>query len=169
MRFSRTNMRLAAARCRSLSRDIRVQTAEFSITDFCRRNLGPIKSGTYAPKIAKIGPALFNLSEALPARSFFCKVAEPDVTHVARPSACTFVTRPSWLERPREKASAPTKKKRPVPHCNTFQPRTVRGRRQSSFSLLPWPRRRAILTGFPFGLSGAGQRCGDGCRSRPGG
>src|SRR5688572_17224592 len=62
MRFSRTNMRLAAARCRSLSREIRVQTAEFSITDFCRRNLGPIKSGTYAPKIAKIGPALFNLS-----------------------------------------------------------------------------------------------------------
>jgi hypothetical protein len=108
-------------------------------------------------------------TEALPARSFSCKVAEPDVTHVARPSACTFVTRPSWLERPREKASAPTKKKRPVPYCNTFQPRTVRGRRQSSFSLLPWPRRRAILTGFPFGLSGAGQRCGDGCRSRPGG
>src|SRR3954462_13099729 len=47
MRFSRTNMRLAAARCRSLSRKIGVQTAEFSITAFCWRNAGLKKSRTY--------------------------------------------------------------------------------------------------------------------------
>ena len=38
----------------------------------------------------------------------------------------------------------------PLPYCNTIQFRTVRGRRRSSLSLRPWPRRRAILAGFPF-------------------
>src|SRR3954467_4870143 len=62
MRFSRTNMRLAAARCRSLSRKIGVQTAEFSITAFCWRNAGLRKSRTYTRHDAEIRPELFNLS-----------------------------------------------------------------------------------------------------------
>src|SRR3954447_26421237 len=63
MRFSRTNMRLAAARCRSLSRKIGVQTAEFSITAFCWRNADSRKSRTYERHNAEIRLELFNLSE----------------------------------------------------------------------------------------------------------
>src|SRR4051812_28163846 len=67
MRFSRTNMRLAAARCRSLSRKIGVQTAEFSITAFCWRNADSRKSRTYERHNAEIRLELFNLSlRALP-------------------------------------------------------------------------------------------------------
>src|SRR3954447_1201463 len=62
MRFSRTNMRLAAARCRSLSREIGVQTAEFSITAFCWRNADSRKSRTYERHNAEIRLELFNLS-----------------------------------------------------------------------------------------------------------
>src|SRR4051794_18841411 len=62
MRFSRTNMRLAAARCRSLSRKIGVQTAEFSITAFCWRNADSRKSRTYERHNAEIRLELFNLS-----------------------------------------------------------------------------------------------------------
>src|SRR3954451_11409088 len=62
MRFSRTNMRLAAARCRSLSRKIGVQTAEFSITAFCWRNADSRKSRTYHRHNAEIRLELFNLS-----------------------------------------------------------------------------------------------------------
>src|SRR5215212_6228903 len=65
MRFSRTNMRLAAARCRSLSRKIGVQTAEFSITAFCWRNADSRKSRTYERHNAEIRLELFNLSKAL--------------------------------------------------------------------------------------------------------
>src|SRR3954469_8331884 len=64
MRFSRTNMRLAAARCRSLSRKIGVQTAEFSITAFCWRNADSRKSRTYERHNAEIRLELFNLSQA---------------------------------------------------------------------------------------------------------
>src|SRR3982751_4463973 len=64
MRFSRTNMRLAAARCRSLSRKIGVQTAEFSITAFCWRNADSRKSRTYERHNAEIRLELFNLSDA---------------------------------------------------------------------------------------------------------
>src|SRR3954452_5923560 len=64
MRFSRTNMRLAAARCRSLSRKIGVQTAEFSITAFCWRNADSRKSRTYERHNAEIRLELFNLSLA---------------------------------------------------------------------------------------------------------
>src|SRR3954447_14638606 len=64
MRFSRTNMRLAAARCRSLSRKIGVQTAEFSITAFCWRNTDSSKSRTYERHNAEIRLELFNLSQA---------------------------------------------------------------------------------------------------------
>src|SRR3954454_20202102 len=63
MRFSRTNMRLAAARCRSLSRKIGVQTAEFSITAFCWRNADSRKSRTYERHNAEIRLELFNLSD----------------------------------------------------------------------------------------------------------
>src|SRR4051812_2444206 len=63
MRFSRTNMRLAAARCRSLSRKIGVQTAEFSITAFCWRNADSRKSRTYERHNAEIRLELFNLSK----------------------------------------------------------------------------------------------------------
>src|SRR3954469_3002074 len=63
MRFSRTNMRLAAARCRSLSRKIGVKTAEFSITAFCWRNADSRKSRTYERHNAEIRLELFNLSE----------------------------------------------------------------------------------------------------------
>src|SRR3954468_22724515 len=63
MRFSRTNMRLAAARCRSLSRKIGVQTAEFSITAFCWRNADSRKSRTYERHNAEIRLELFNLSQ----------------------------------------------------------------------------------------------------------
>src|SRR4051812_113930 len=62
MRFSRTNMRLAAASCWTLSREIGTQAAEFSITDFCRRNPASAKSSTYASKTAKIGLSLFKSS-----------------------------------------------------------------------------------------------------------
>src|SRR4051794_25459399 len=62
MRFSRTNMRLAAARCRSLSSKIGVQTAEFSITAFCWRNADSRKSRTYERHNAEIRLELFNLS-----------------------------------------------------------------------------------------------------------
>src|SRR4051795_3405572 len=62
MRFSRTNMRLAAARCRSLSKKIGVQTAEFSITAFCWRNADSRKSRTYERHNAEIRLELFNLS-----------------------------------------------------------------------------------------------------------
>src|SRR3954452_8364336 len=62
MRFSRTNMRLAAARCRSLSRKIGVQTAEFSITAFCWQNADSRKSRTYERHNAEIRLELFNLS-----------------------------------------------------------------------------------------------------------
>src|SRR3954464_10410472 len=62
MRFSRTNMRLAAARCRSLSRKIGVQIAEFSITAFCWRNADSRKSRTYERHNAEIRLELFNLS-----------------------------------------------------------------------------------------------------------
>src|SRR3954466_8146679 len=62
MRFSRTNMRLAAARCRSLSRKIGVQTAEFSITGFCWQNADSRKSRTYERHNAEIRLELFNLS-----------------------------------------------------------------------------------------------------------
>src|SRR5215213_2705788 len=62
MRFSRTNMRLAAARCRVLSRKIGVQTAEFSITAFCWRNADSRKSRTYERHNAEIRLELFNLS-----------------------------------------------------------------------------------------------------------
>src|SRR5215217_7729008 len=62
MRFSRTNMRLAAARCRGLSRKIGVQTAEFSITAFCWRNADSRKSRTYERHNAEIRLELFNLS-----------------------------------------------------------------------------------------------------------
>src|SRR4051794_16905657 len=64
MRFSRTNMRLAAARCRSLSRKIGVQTAEFSITAFCWRNADSRKSRTYERHNAEIRLELFNLRQA---------------------------------------------------------------------------------------------------------
>src|SRR3954453_19282565 len=63
MRFSRTNMRLAAARCRSLSRKIGVQTAEFSITAFCWREAGLRKSRTYERHNAEIRLELFKLSQ----------------------------------------------------------------------------------------------------------
>src|SRR4051812_5700325 len=63
MRFSRTNMRLAAARCRSLSTKIGVQTAEFSITAFCWRNADSRKSRTYERHNAEIRLGLFNLSQ----------------------------------------------------------------------------------------------------------
>src|SRR4051812_41394254 len=63
MRFSRTNMRLAAARCRSLSSKIGVQTAEFSITAFCWRNADSRKSRTYERHNAEIRLQLFNLSQ----------------------------------------------------------------------------------------------------------
>src|SRR3954468_9968818 len=66
MRFSRTNMRLAAARCRSLSRKIGVQTAEFSITAFCWRNADSRKSRTYERHNAEIRLELFNLSKTSP-------------------------------------------------------------------------------------------------------
>src|SRR3954451_4971052 len=70
MRFSRTNMRLAAARCRSLSRKIGVQTAEFSITAFCWRNADSRKSRTYERHNAEIRLELFNLSkEFCPSRA----------------------------------------------------------------------------------------------------
>src|SRR3954470_13239316 len=63
MRFSRTNMRLAAARLPDLSREIDAQAAEFSITHFCPRNPGLTKSTTYARETAKIGRSLFKSSE----------------------------------------------------------------------------------------------------------
>src|SRR3954454_24771454 len=69
MRFSRTNMRLAAARCRSLSRKIGVQTAEFSITAFCWRNADSWKSRTYERHNAEIRLELFNLSSGYRART----------------------------------------------------------------------------------------------------
>jgi hypothetical protein len=56
-------MRLAADRYRRLSRQIAAQAAEFSITPFLRQNPALIKSSTYAPEIAKIGPALFKFSQ----------------------------------------------------------------------------------------------------------
>src|SRR3954452_24117286 len=62
MRFSRTNMRLAAARLPDLSREIDAQAAEFSITHFCPRNPGLTKSTTYARETAKIGRSLFKSS-----------------------------------------------------------------------------------------------------------
>src|SRR3954463_16396760 len=62
MRFSRTNMRLAAARLSDLSREIDAQAAEFSITHFCPRNPGLAKSTTYARETAKIGRSLFKSS-----------------------------------------------------------------------------------------------------------
>src|SRR4051794_2725982 len=62
MRFSRTNMRLAASRLPDLSREIDAQAAEFSITHFCPRNPGLTKSTTYARETAKIGRSLFKSS-----------------------------------------------------------------------------------------------------------
>src|SRR3954470_23926709 len=62
MRFSRTNMRLAAARLPDLSREIDAQAAEFSITHFCSRNPGLTKSTTYARETAKIGRSLLKSS-----------------------------------------------------------------------------------------------------------
>src|SRR3954464_14616760 len=62
MRFSRTNMRLAAARLPDLSREIDAQAAEFSTTHFCPRNPGLTKSTTYARETAKIGRSLFKSS-----------------------------------------------------------------------------------------------------------
>jgi hypothetical protein len=55
-------MRLAAAEFLSLSTQIDVYAAEFSITAFCRQNPASRKSSTYAREPAKIGPSLFDLS-----------------------------------------------------------------------------------------------------------
>src|SRR4051795_13128037 len=73
MRFSRTNMRLAAARCRSLSSKIGVQTAEFSITAFCWRNADSRKSRTYERHNAEIRLELFNLSQGAQHRFAFAR------------------------------------------------------------------------------------------------
>src|SRR3954468_1910756 len=64
MRFSRTNIRLAAACLPDLSREIDAQAAEFSITHFCPRNPGLTKSTTYARETAKIGRSLFKSSQS---------------------------------------------------------------------------------------------------------
>src|SRR3954462_15408517 len=64
MRFSRTNMRLAASRLPDFSREIDAQAAEFSTTHFCPRNPGLTKSTTYARETAKIGRSLFKSSHA---------------------------------------------------------------------------------------------------------
>src|SRR4051794_38472335 len=72
MRFSRTNMRLAAARLPDLSREIDAQAAEFSITHFCPRNPGLTKSTTYARETAKIGRSLFKSSLSARGRGSAC-------------------------------------------------------------------------------------------------
>src|SRR4051794_13726722 len=85
MRFSRTNMRLAAARCRSLSRKIGVQTAEFSITAFCWRNADSRKSRTYERHNAEIRLELFNLSQR-----GCCDLRETRIKAVASTTAAAF-------------------------------------------------------------------------------
>src|SRR6185503_3392249 len=63
MRFSRTNMRLAAATRWRLSTKIAAHAAEFSITHLLPKNAGLMKSSTYTRENAKTGPALFKLSQ----------------------------------------------------------------------------------------------------------
>src|SRR4051794_31490190 len=91
MRLSRTNMRLAAARCRSLLRKIGVQTAEFSITAFCWRNADSRKSRTYERHNAEIRLELFNLSIADPGRGAL--VAEAGIRVIGAVNA-----RPCWRQ-----------------------------------------------------------------------
>src|SRR3954470_8271901 len=95
MRFSRTNMRLAAARLPDLSRKIDAQAAEFSITHFCPRNPGLTKSTTYARETAKIGRSLFKSSLSSRMSEAWRLAAMPTAAYARFPSGLR-----QWLQDP---------------------------------------------------------------------